>query len=169
MLFGRIKKVLFGTELFFRSLVREKSFKEVIYYYLKLMGIVLPINYLVTIFTTDDLLVSTIVYFVFLIVGIAVFIIAVLTSHLFIYLLDGRQGLLRTVQAYIYGNTSGLLLSFIPFVNILAGLYSVYLTVKGIIILHNMKWWKALLAYFMPLLCLLCISGIISSILIIIQ
>ncbi len=73
-------------------------------------------------------------------------------SHIFVYLVGGRQGYARTFQASTYGTTPGVLLGWIPFIGIIFYLWSIYTYVTGISVLHKMSMGRAFLSWLLPII-----------------
>lgn len=76
---------------------------------------------------------------------IFVFIIAA-WLHLFVYLLGGRKGYLQTLKSVTFGSTPAMLLGWIPFFGLLAGIWTLALEILGIRELQEMTTGKAILA-----------------------
>jgi hypothetical protein len=78
--------------------------------------------------------------------------------HLWVYLFGGRKGYRETLKALAFGDTPALLLGWIPLVGMLAGLWSLFISVLGIRELHEISTNRALgaliLAVIIPLLVL---------------
>ena len=72
--------------------------------------------------------------------------------HLWVYILGGRNGIMQTVYAVIYGNTPRLLFGWIPFVGILFALWSLILGIIGIRELQEMGTGRAALAVIIAIL-----------------
>jgi hypothetical protein len=91
--------------------------------------------------------------------GISFYVISVIGSFIgavilfiFIYIVGGRKGYTNTYKASVYGGTPGTLFAWIPFVNIVFGLWSLYLVIKGVSVLHEISMGRALLAILLPLI-----------------
>ena len=83
--------------------------------------------------------------------------------HLFVYLLGGRKGYIRTLKAVTFGSTLSMLFGWIPFVGILAGIWSLVLEVLGIWELQEMTTARAALAVILAILVILLIVIAIAS------
>lgn len=68
--------------------------------------------------------------------------------HLFARLLKGKGDYSATYKALIYASTPSLLLGWIPWVGIIFGIYSFYLSLKGISKLHEVSMGRALVMVF---------------------
>jgi hypothetical protein len=79
-------------------------------------------------------------------------IISAVILHVIIYLFGGKKGFVNTYKATAYGNTPSVLFSWIPMVNIIFGLWSWYLVVKGLSKLQGLTMGMALLATLIPLI-----------------
>ena len=151
--FDKIKKVMIKPRDFFAETKKEGDFSIALEYFLLLVLVMFPFGLVASIlFNSEEPILDIVVgYPIGLVIGITVLFIIIAFYHLFIFMLGGRQGILRTCQAFLYGATAGILLSWLPIVNLLAAFYSVYLTITGISVLQEMKAGRAVLAYFLPL------------------
>lgn len=70
--------------------------------------------------------------------------------HIFVIILGGKQGFMKTVLAMIYSSTPSMLLSWIPVIGILAGLWSLVLEVLAIREIQEMSTLKAVLVIILP-------------------
>jgi hypothetical protein len=157
--FRKIWDICIRPKEFFEGIVSETDIWKPVTYYSILSLIVLPLN--IILFCLLGLILDWAGFFVFLltfIVGMAIFFGFLFLYHWIISLFGGNKGLLRTFQAFIYGVTPGLVLSWIPIVNIFAAIYSIVLTIIGISKLHEIKAWKAAVAYFVPLIAVFVLS-----------
>ena len=94
-------------------------------------------------------------YLILLIIGL--FICAAIV-HIFVYLLGGRKGYTQTVKAIGYGMTPSLLLGWIPFIGIIAGIWALIVEIIGIRELQEMSTGKAVLAMILPLIIIVIIA-----------
>ncbi|MBW2981241.1 YIP1 family protein [Candidatus Woesearchaeota archaeon] len=149
----RIKSICFRTREFFEGVHLEHSLWTVILFILLLQVIVLPL-YIVVIrqIVLAPILLLIARGVIALISGLLLLFVIVPLYHLSVLIFGGRNGIKRTFQAFLYGATPTILLSWIPFIGIFALPYSMYITIIGLITLHEMKTYKALLAYFIPVL-----------------
>lgn len=83
--------------------------------------------------------------------------------HVFVWLLGGRRGYLQTLKAIIFGSTPSLLFGWIPFIGLLAGLWSLVLGIFGLQELQNMTTLKAVLAIFFSVMIVILIAIAIAS------
>ena len=159
----KIKLVCTNPQSFFKAIESETEIKTSIMFYIYLQIIVLPFGILVGWITGQvDTLLKALVFPLAFVFGLFVFFLMLLIYHGIITLFGGKQGLLRTFQAFIYGATPALLLSWIPIVNIIVSFYSMYLNIIGLIQLQKMEKHKAILAYFTPIIIVLVISLILG-------
>jgi len=86
------------------------------------------------------------VFFMMLIGGCILTLIFAAWLHLWVYILGGRQGIMQTVNAVIYGSTPRLLLGWIPFIGFIFALWSLALGILGIRELQELSTGKAILA-----------------------
>ena len=86
-------------------------------------------------------------------IGMVILIfVAAAISHIFVYLVGGRQGYGRTFQASTYGSTPGVLLGWIPLIGIIFFIWSIYTYICGISVLHKMSMGRAFLSWLIPLI-----------------
>lgn len=96
-------------------------------------------------------------------VGIIVFIpIVSLIYHCLIWIVGGREGLVPTFAAVVHAWTPSFLLSWIPLVNLVAGIWSLALGIIGLSKLQNVSYWRAGLAVI--ILPLILVLGLFSLI-----
>jgi hypothetical protein len=83
--------------------------------------------------------------------------------HLWVCIFGGKNGIMQTVNAVIYGSTPILLLSWIPFIGIIFTLWSLVLNVLGIRELQELSTGKAILvvaiAVIIPLIILILVAA----------
>ena len=82
---------------------------------------------------------------------IGVFIFG-LWTHLWVYLVGGRNGLEQTIKAVMYGETPGLLLGWIPIFNVIAWIWALIVSIIGVRQLHGLSTGKAILAVILALI-----------------
>jgi hypothetical protein len=80
--------------------------------------------------------------------------------HIFVVLFGGKNGYSNTYKAVCYSIAPGALLGWIPVVNFMGGIYSIYLLVKGISILQDMTPRRALLTVLVPIIVAVVIVGV---------
>jgi len=83
--------------------------------------------------------------------------------HLFVYLLGGRKGYLQTLKSVIFGSTPAMLIGWIPFIGIFAGIWSIALEILGIRELQEMTTGKAVLAVVLAILVIVIIIIAIAA------
>jgi len=93
---------------------------------------------------------------------VIVFIVAA-WLHLFVYLLGGRKGYLQTLKSVTFGSTPAMLFGWIPFIGMLAGIWSFALEILGIRELHEITTGKAALAVILAILVILIIVIAIAA------
>lgn len=86
--------------------------------------------------------------------------------HVFVYLLGGR-GFTKTMAAVLYATAVTAFFGWIPFVNMLAGLYIYYIVARGLQTYHRISFGRALIAVaIFPVLLLISIGLLSGSVLI---
>ena len=96
-------------------------------------------------------------YLILLIVGL---FIGAAIIHIFVILLGGKKGYAQTTKALAYGMTPQLLLGWIPFIGIIAGIWALIVEILGIRELQEMSTGKAVLAVILPVIIIGIIAGI---------
>jgi hypothetical protein len=86
--------------------------------------------------------------------GIIGLFVCGLIVHIFVALIIGGNGIWQTINAMIYGATPAMLFSWIPFIGILAALWSLVLYIIGIRELHDTTTGKAAIAVLLPVIIL---------------
>ena len=69
--------------------------------------------------------------------------------HLFVYLLGGR-GYEKTYRVLVYANTPSMLLSWIPFINIIGFLWGIVNIIIGFTVVHKFSTGRAIAAILLP-------------------
>ncbi|MFZ1128749.1 YIP1 family protein [Methanoregula sp.] len=96
--------------------------------------------------TTFGAALPVVVFFIVLVGGFIFTLIFAAWTHLWVYVLGGRKGIMQTVNAILYGSTPHLLLGWIPFIGIIFTLWTLVLNVLGIRELQELSTGKAILA-----------------------
>lgn len=73
-------------------------------------------------------------------------VVATVVVHIGVYIFGGRQGIEKTFKAIAYGMTPSVLLAWLPFINLIAWIYSLYLEIIGIAKLQKMSNMRAFLS-----------------------
>lgn len=149
----KIEKVLFDPINFFKDYKKEKEdFGEIIIYYVilsiipailgsistfpmlrGLMGLVIPRAYAALIFLV----------YIFSILGM---LIGAGVTHLFVWIVGGRKGILKTIAAVIYASTPSLLFGWIPVVGVITSFWTLALTIIGVSKLHKISYLRSIFA-----------------------
>lgn len=87
-----------------------------------------------------------------MIVGIVFSLIAPIWIHIWVYLLGGRKGIVQTYKAFFYAKTPDNLLGWIPFVNVIAAIWTLILSILGIRELHEITTLRAALAVLLAIM-----------------
>lgn len=149
----KAQKVSTEPKEFFSEIKNEFDYKELIIYYFLMQSIIFPIAVLTSMFlgVEGNFFVNIGIYIVGLIISAIIFFLILLLYNFIFKFFGGTKGLMRTSQVFVYGLTPSILLSWIPFVNIAATVYSIYIVIIGLIELQEMETWKAIVAYFTPI------------------
>ncbi|NAS89185.1 hypothetical protein C4E24_05545 [ANME-1 cluster archaeon AG-394-G21] len=98
-----------------------------------------------------------------LVSGIIEAFIIGLWSHLWVYLIGGRNGIGQTIKAVMYGMTPSCLVGWIPIVSIIAGIWTLIVGIVGIRQLHKLSTGKAVLAVILAIIIPAIIIGAIFA------
>jgi len=105
------------------------------------------------------------VYLLFLFYLLGIFVQG-LIMHAFVLLMGGTKGAKQTVKTTMYASTPFLLLGWIPFVSIIAYIWSFVLLVIGIKENHEMELGNALLVVLIPIVLGILLIGLGSAVII---
>jgi hypothetical protein len=97
-------------------------------------------------------LVAVIFFITALAGGIIGVLIGGLWLHLWVYLLGGRNGVVQTLKAGIYGSTPYLILGWIPLINVVAMIWTLIAEILGVRQLHGLSTGKAALAVILAII-----------------
>jgi len=153
--FKKVREIMLSPSRFFRKIKREKGITNA-FKYLVILSVVpaIAITFSAFAIPTESLfsrlgVVALILLYFLSLLGQ---FISSMIVHAFVYLLKGRGNYGDTFKVIVYGSTPSLLLSWIPFLGFIFGLYSLYLTVKGISIVHSVSILRALAIILLPII-----------------
>ncbi len=110
---------------------------------------------------------AAVVFFVmFMILAIAGAFIGGAILHIFVYIVGGRKGIVQTIKAGMYGSTPSLLLGWIPFIGMIATIWSLIVEVIGIRQLHELTTGRAVLAILIPIILAIILAVILAALLV---
>lgn len=99
------------------------------------------------------------------IIGLIGVFIGAAFVHLFIRLLGGKGDYSMTFKAVVYSATPSLLLGWIPYVGVIPGIYSFYLYLKGLSMLHLISMKRVLVAIFViPIVIVLLLTVVLAGV-----
>ena len=158
----KIKTIIDNPGSFFDQIQSETNLAELIIYYILLQLIVLPFGIVASYFIGNESIPLTILYYIGgVFAGALIFLLILVIYQYIIHKMGGQQGFTRTAQSFVYGATPGILLSWLPIANILASIYSVYITIIGLMKLQQMPRNRAIWAYFLPFIIIIVIALLI--------
>ena len=82
------------------------------------------------------------------------------TVHIFVYIMGGRRGIAQTIKAIMYGSTPSLLFGWIPVINFLAMIWSLFAQIIGIRQLHELTTGKAILVVILPIIIAIALAAV---------
>ena len=94
-------------------------------------------------------------FFVFIGTFIGLFIatlIFIAWLHLWVYIFGGRNGIMQTMKAVVYGYTPHLLFAWIPFIGIIFSIWALVLNVLGVRELQELSTGKTVLIFVIAIL-----------------
>jgi hypothetical protein len=153
-----------GTLMYFLVLVLINTALSVPIMLVSLSSMWTVFNGIFTWFSVRTLTGFGIVVFAVLMIIIALVLLFIGAAwlHLWVYLFGGRKGYRETFKALAFGETPALLLGWIPLVGILAGIWSLVLSILGVRELHGISTTRALgaviLAVIIPLIILVLLA-----------
>ena len=168
----KIKSVLMTPDKFFASITKEKGYGEPLKYLaatslVGTIGSIIVLNAAINLAPSNPIYqtlsgsLGIAMYALFWGLGIILSFATVAVMHVFVYLFGGRNGYMQSYKAAIYGQTAGNLIGWIPYIGILANLYSVYLTIKGISLLQNMSMGRAVAVIVVPILVIVVLAFVL--------
>ena len=154
-IFDKIKKVLLRPTEFFTEIKKEvgvgKAFK-----YLALISLVYAVLLTIFMFIFSIFLGGFGLFFL-LVLPIIIYFISLIGSfvgagfmHLFVKMFGGKGDYSATYKVSVYSATPTFLLGWIQFVNLFVSIYSFYLYLKGLSILHDISMGRAFLIAIIP-------------------
>jgi len=78
--------------------------------------------------------------------------------HVIVYLMGAKKGFQNTYKAVAYGQTPNIIFGWIPLLNIVFGIWSWYLVIKGLSKLQDMTMGRAFLATIIPIIVLIALA-----------
>jgi hypothetical protein len=105
------------------------------------------------------------VYLVFLFYLLGIFVQG-LIMHAFVLLMGGEKGVTQTVKTTMYASTPFLLFGWIPFVSIIAYIWSFVLLILGLKENHEMELGNAIIVVFIPVVLGIILIGLGSAVII---
>jgi hypothetical protein len=104
-----------------------------------------------------------VVYLFFLFYLLGIFLEG-LIIHAFVLLMGGTKGVRQTVKTTMYASTPFLLLGWIPFISIIAYIWSLVLLVIGLKENHEMELGNAILVVLIPIILVIILIGLGSAV-----
>jgi hypothetical protein len=105
------------------------------------------------------------VYLVFLFYLLGVFVEG-LIMHAFVLLMGGEKGAKQTIKTTMYASTPFLLLGWIPYVSIIAYIWSFVLLIIGLKENHEMELGNAIIVVFIPVVLGIVLIGLGSAVIV---
>jgi hypothetical protein len=165
----KIKKVILSPSEFFERIKAEKGISEAFKYLaiLSLVNLVVGIvSFMLSIPFISPLgnlssflpLLGALSTALGIVIPVVIYISSLILSfvgagfiHLFVKLFKGKGDYSNTYKALIYASTPSLLFGWVPWVGIIFGLYSFYLSLKGISKLHEVSMVRAFIMLITPI------------------
>lgn len=94
-----------------------------------------------------------VIVLVFMIIaGIIGLFIGSIIIHIFVLILGGKQGFMKTVKAMIYSSTPSMLLGWIPIIGFIAGIWAFVLEILAIREIQEMSTIRAVFVILLPVI-----------------
>jgi hypothetical protein len=166
----KIKKIIFQPTEFFESIKNEPGIIEAFKFFI-IVSLVYLIFTLILFFVAPSILLGglfdfepslglsggigiSLPIFIYIFLIVSTFVLAGVT-HIIAILLGGKKDFSLTYKAVAYASTPSLLLGWIPFIGILANLYSLFLVIIGISKLHKVTLLRAFIIAISPAIILI--------------
>lgn len=151
--YSRAKGVILEPEKFFKRVRKERGMDDALRY---LAVVALVDAFFNAVLTSVQRGVASFAFgfllrYLFI---LAFFLVAAFVLHLSSAALGGRGSYESSLRALAYGYTPAALVGWIPWVGLLGLLYSLYLYVKGVSVLHAVSMWRSAAIVFLPVLLL---------------
>jgi hypothetical protein len=154
--------LLFDPNLFFEEQADESKNKEakmfgksiVFYLVLNLIFFVIGLLSFAVLYGNEVMPVFSITY----VGSLVLYILLSFYFHIFVWIMGGRKGVLRTLQVNMYCAAPSVALGLVPYLNYAGMLYSIILTVIGISKMHELSVWKSILAYALQMIVAMAIA-----------
>jgi hypothetical protein len=173
----KIKKIIFQPTEFFESIKNEPGIIEAFKFFI-IVSLVYFIFALILFFVAPSILLGglfgfgpslgllgglgiSLPIFIYIFLIVSTFVLAGVT-HIIAILLGGKKDFSLTYKAVAYASTPSLLLGWIPFIGILANLYSLFLVIIGISKLHQVTLVRAFVIVIMPVIILIILGFVFS-------
>lgn len=130
----------------FDDLTKDKGYVDSFIYLLLITILSIPVVLISSFFNASGLMVAVIAIPMMFILGIPLSYVGYLIMFALLKLFGGKADLLKTVQVFIYGGTSSTILGGIPLIGIIPGIVSLINIVKGAARVHQLPWWKVVIA-----------------------
>ena len=163
---NRAKSIITSPTNFFNSISNESGYGGPVKFYT-----VMLIAYSLLLGISSTLLLDAAFEVTLLIISVVTTVLVAIPltfvgagiTHIFVSILGGKQGYNQTYKANIYSSTPSLLLGWIPIAGFMAGLYSLYLLIKGLSTLQKMSMGRAAAAVLIPIILLIIIVIVIAG------
>lgn len=170
--FGKTKKILTSPDAFFNSVRDESGVKSafVCFAVTSLIGAVINFIIFFTVFGAISAAIGVPVFggfgfasfFLLWAAGLLLIFAGAAIFHIFVIIFGGRNGYTSTFKAIAYGAVPYNIFSWIPLLGLIFGLWSLYLFIKGISVLHDINMGKAAAAVLLPVIIIFAVSFIFS-------
>jgi hypothetical protein len=179
----KVKKVILSPSEFFEEIKAEKGISEAFKYLailslvnlvVDIVSFILSIPYISPLGNLSSFLplrgvlsiaLGIVIPVVMYISGLILSFIGVGFIHLFVKLFKGKGTYSDTYKALIYASTPSLLFGWVPWVGVIFGLYSFYLSLKGISKLHEVSMLRAFIMLITPAIVVI-LAAIMTSFLV---
>ncbi|MBW3002436.1 YIP1 family protein [Candidatus Woesearchaeota archaeon] len=161
--FKKLVKMLFEPTAFFTHIKEEKSYAPAFIFLFISLFISLIVTFILDFIKYRMVLPSLYSAGIVVVVLFISVNVTALVGHLFVYICGGRKGLMRTYQSVLYGSAPSIIFVAVPGLSYIAGLYGWILQFTGLERLHELSFWRVLLAWLVLPLILGALLGIIGA------
>ena len=130
----------------FDDLTKDKGYVDSFIYFLIITALSIPVVLISSFLNPSGLMVAVFAIPMMFVLGIPLSYVGFLILFALLKLFGGKADLLKTIQVFIYGGTSSTIFGGLPIIGIVPGVVSLINIVKGAARVHQMQWWKVVIA-----------------------
>lgn len=149
---NKIKKSFSSPSELFETVKSERGIIKALIFYviLTFICLILSVVSYSLVFSGSNLVLVLLSLIPLWLISVVLGLLSAGIYHIFVLLFGGKNGYGNTYKALSYSIAPVAFLGWVPIVNIAAGIFSIYLVIKGISILQGMSMRKAFLTMLIP-------------------